>query len=1061
MGLRSGWRSLALGLVLAACGPAQQVEPARPHAAAAASGAQNAPASPAASQSAAAVASAAASAPTAAVPSEPAASAATPEAAPALPPWPTLTHDTAGVALPEGTLRRFGGSRFQTRHRLKLLFSPAGDLSLAIHQQSVHKGQPPRFTLVDGVTGKTLFQKTGTVKFWWQAALSPDLRWLVDGSRDAVVWDSKSGKQLAKRRGFVSPYAFVADSILGFRKRQLLMWNPKTGAVRPLLTLTGGHSQLQAAGDTVAVLEKRKDKKHKHKSKEILWLLNVKSNKKRSYPLPADISRYNLTLALDQTGRYALLGSNSRILSAELSGSDLRPLLTLPKSKRHASKMLLSATESLSVASDGERLILFRTDTGSIREELVSDATIKDVAMSHDGRVVATLNELGEVRRFRTADGQELVAPIGKSWVSSAVLAGLSHDKVVTAGRRVDFWDVVSGKQLASKRTTSRIIEAHPLNDKAVVTLSFAGEIKRWSLDGLDDAVLARDARKSKLGSDIWRYQWAQARDAASHLVVDTLNGRIAYSKSDKEQRRYGESIVTRVIDTDGKLIFSLPAAAVGPTAMAFGSNGQLAVAQDEVVAIYNQKGHAIARRYGHHEREEREKVVGLAFSVDAKRLAMITSRRLEVWDIEQDELTAGLAGNFTAVAFVDADHVIVGDHEGALTTMSLRSHDSRRHALLPDSVTRLSVSPRGVLALSESGAPVLLAPAWLRPPSAGSPAAGAAPAAREVAVVANAQQINLFSNSRGKLSGCVSAAGTISCWGKNSDGMLGFGDDKARPTAEALGMTPDGFAIDGRRGCGWKDGRVSCWGQVNEHGGAKWSKVGKKPTELTLLAALRARELSLSPVSWCALRHDRTVACHWGRRSRRRDEVVTFKPVAAARGITALDNSDEHGCAIDGDAAVWCWGDNSEGQLGYGQASSQAPAHAVRVLGVRDATHIAVGAQHACARTKSGELWCWGAGRHGQLGDGRGVAHARPVKLPGLRDVRAIALAGHASCAIWGQGSVSCWGKVAGLRKDDQLVMRPQRVTGVSSATAIATTGRQSCVVARGGKILCWGAID
>ena len=41
--------------------------------------------------------------------------------------------------------------------------------------------------------------------------------------------------------------------------------------------------------------------------------------------------------------------------------------------------------------------------------------------------------------------------------------------------------------------------------------------------------------------------------------------------------------------------------------------------------------------------------------------------------------------------------------------------------------------------------------------------------------------------------------------------------------------------------------------------------------------------------------------------------------------GITAIAAGDAFACALDGGGHVWCWGDNTDGQLGTGTAEPGA----------------------------------------------------------------------------------------------------------------------------------------
>lgn len=80
-----------------------------------------------------------------------------------------------------------------------------------------------------------------------------------------------------------------------------------------------------------------------------------------------------------------------------------------------------------------------------------------------------------------------------------------------------------------------------------------------------------------------------------------------------------------------------------------------------------------------------------------------------------------------------------------------------------------------------------------------------------------------------------------------------------------------------------------------------------------------------------------------------------------------------EFNCALDAGGGVWCWGQNNQGQLGDG-TSTDRPAP-VRVSGLASASAVDSGSSHACARvtdgTPPGTLWCWGSNSNSELGRG------------------------------------------------------------------------------------------
>ncbi|MEZ5100269.1 MAG: CARDB domain-containing protein [Thermoleophilia bacterium] len=196
-----------------------------------------------------------------------------------------------------------------------------------------------------------------------------------------------------------------------------------------------------------------------------------------------------------------------------------------------------------------------------------------------------------------------------------------------------------------------------------------------------------------------------------------------------------------------------------------------------------------------------------------------------------------------------------------------------------------------------------------------------------------------------------------------------------------------------------------------------------------------------------------------------------------------AIDAGSDHTCAILDDGTVRCWGANAKGQLGYGDTApvgdDETPGSVGPVdLGAgRTATAITAGSEHTCAILDTGAVRCWGDNSVGQLGygntdtigDDETPGSVGPVDLGAGRTATAITAGGLHTCAILDDGAVRCWGNNAtgSLGYGDQVDIgdteAPGSVAPVDlgpgrTAVAIAAGGSQTCAILDDGALLCWG---
>lgn len=225
---------------------------------------------------------------------------------------------------------------------------------------------------------------------------------------------------------------------------------------------------------------------------------------------------------------------------------------------------------------------------------------------------------------------------------------------------------------------------------------------------------------------------------------------------------------------------------------------------------------------------------------------------------------------------------------------------------------------------------------------------------------------------------GALLADGTVWVWGS----MAYWSGPVPQPVA---GVTARALPTSGWADCAINDrGRVECWG---------WNGAGevehppsdgiKLPTEIPL--RLEAVEVVTGP-QHCARLTDGSVWC-WGV-----DPLGGFNPsttepfpLAGVDGALSISMSPNHACVIDGQGRVLCWGSNWAGQLGQPPFNDYV-VDPVQVMNVPPAIQVATGAYHTCVLTRDRDVYCWGANTEGQIGQGN---HVGVIDSPQRVDIR------------------------------------------------------------------------
>jgi len=182
----------------------------------------------------------------------------------------------------------------------------------------------------------------------------------------------------------------------------------------------------------------------------------------------------------------------------------------------------------------------------------------------------------------------------------------------------------------------------------------------------------------------------------------------------------------------------------------------------------------------------------------------------------------------------------------------------------------------------------------------------------------------------------------------------------------------------------------------------------------------------------------------------------------ADSRNFDILATGQEHSCGIDA-GKIFCWGSDSQGQVGNGSASSSNVTAPERI-GLSDTwTHISAGTLHTCG-IEAGKLFCWGYDSRGQLGNGSASSShvTSPERIGSSDSWTHISTGSYHTCGI-DDGELFCWGsdfhgKVGNGPESSSNVTAPERIGLSNSWTHIFAGSSHTCGI-DAGELFCWGS--
>jgi alpha-tubulin suppressor-like RCC1 family protein len=141
--------------------------------------------------------------------------------------------------------------------------------------------------------------------------------------------------------------------------------------------------------------------------------------------------------------------------------------------------------------------------------------------------------------------------------------------------------------------------------------------------------------------------------------------------------------------------------------------------------------------------------------------------------------------------------------------------------------------------------------------------------------------------------------------------------------------------------------------------------------------------------------------------------------PTGAGAKWGAVAAGQGQACGIQASGSLWCWGRNSDGELGLGPGAPIQVRTPTRVGSDETWVSLDLGQDATCAVKNDGTLWCWGADTFGKLGapvdpDASPPRFVVPTQMGSDADWAQVSVDVFHACAVKLGGTLWCWGRNA-----------------------------------------------
>jgi alpha-tubulin suppressor-like RCC1 family protein len=256
-------------------------------------------------------------------------------------------------------------------------------------------------------------------------------------------------------------------------------------------------------------------------------------------------------------------------------------------------------------------------------------------------------------------------------------------------------------------------------------------------------------------------------------------------------------------------------------------------------------------------------------------------------------------------------------------------------------------------------------------------------------------------------------------CWGLNLDGQLGDGTTayyRLTPTAVAGGRRFRLLRVGYEHSCAVTPFDVTyCWGS-NLDGQLGDGTTTDRLKPVRVVGGLEFKQLSGGNYHTCGVTTAERAYC-WGFNAQGQvgdgTTMQRLRPTLVAGGLRfrQVSGGGLHTCGLTLENRAHCWGLNADGQLGDGTTTTYRLTPVLVVGGLRF-DHLSAGNYGTCGVTTVNQPYCWGRNSDGEVGDGTTTSRLRPTAVGGGRRFSGIWGGDGHACGVTSEDRAYCWGE-------------------------------------------------